>query len=148
MREQLYNLYPTALAEKGLAGVLEDCCNELKTRHLISVTLTVTSEPELSMFQKEALYYIARETLWNVIRHSNAKSVTVSLAEENNHVILFIEDDGGGFDMSLISSQETFGLKSMRERARHIGGTLELDSRPGEGTRIVVRVPARLQETM
>ena len=87
---------------------------------------------------KEALYRIAQEAMQNTVKHAGAENVDLRLAQENGSVALEVSDDGSGFDPSG-SFPGHLGLRSMR--ATHIGGTLEIESAPGEGTRVLTRIP-------
>ena len=81
---------------------------------------------------------ILQEALTNARRHSGAKSVLVSLRSEGNDLVAEVSDDGGGFRPHTTPG---VGLRSMQERAVSLGGTLEVESEPGKGTRVWVRVP-------
>lgn len=144
MREQLFDLYPTALGEKGLVRALAQHCDVLRARYPLAIEFMVCPEPAFSMQQREALYYIAREALCNVVRHAGAKHVDVSLTTENGQVILSIEDDGAGFDPSVFARDETIGLRNIEERTKLLGGTFELQSSPGQGTQLTVQLPLQL----
>jgi signal transduction histidine kinase len=144
MREQLFDLYPTALGEKGLVRALAQHCDTLRARYPLAIEFMACPEPAFSMQQREALYYIAREALCNVVRHAGAKHVDISLTTENGQVILSIEDDGAGFDPSVLARDETMGLRNIEERTKLLGATFELRSRLGIGTRITVRLPVQL----
>jgi signal transduction histidine kinase len=91
---------------------------------------------------KDALYRIAQEALHNTVKHAHAEDVGLLLKQEHEGLLLEVRDDGIGFDPS-----RTFpghlGLKSMRERAERLGGALEIESRPENGTRILVRIPTK-----
>lgn len=87
------------------------------------------------------LFLLVREALSNVRRHARAASVRVTLSADAEALHLLIEDDGAGFDPTSQRRDEQFGLRNMETRARLIGGDLTLDSHPGGGTRIDVRVP-------
>jgi len=86
---------------------------------------------------------IVQEALANVRKHAGARSARVAIAAEDGELVVEVEDDGRGFDVEHRhrTGWPHFGLQTMRERAEAIGGRLELVSAPGEGTRIVVRVP-------
>jgi signal transduction histidine kinase len=88
------------------------------------------------------LYRIAQEALQNVVQHAHARSVQVRLLENEFEVRLEIADDGHGFQPGQ-HDQSGLGLLSMRERVALLRGRLFIDSLPGSGTRIVVRVPKR-----
>jgi two-component system NarL family sensor kinase len=91
------------------------------------------------------LYRIAQEALNNVAKHAHPSTVEVVLEQENGELVLAVEDDGGGFDATVAPTDRRkggFGLVGMKERARLLGGELEVNSSPGHGTQVVVRVPA------
>ncbi len=90
------------------------------------------------------LYRIAQEALNNVYKHAKATCVDMILEKREDNVVLIVEDNGTGFDPGATASQgvdDGLGLLSMRERASVAGGTLEIESSPGKGTTIFVRIP-------
>lgn len=93
-------------------------------------------------------YVLVQEALHNIVKHARASHVAVLLQCHREQTVLVIEDDGCGFDPKQVSSPEDrgLGLTSMRERAFLCGGTLEIDSEPGHGTTIVVRLPRRSED--
>ncbi len=92
------------------------------------------------------LLFIAREALSNVARHAGATRAALVLSEEDGNLVLVIDDNGRGFDASLVSGPDPFGrhlgLTNMRDRAAGMGGTFAIERPDGPGTRIIVRVPA------
>jgi signal transduction histidine kinase len=90
---------------------------------------------------REALGRIVREAVANAIRHGHARTVRVEFQEKDHATSLTISDDGDGFDMSEPQAPSSYGLISMRERTESLGGEFRLDSEPGEGTSVVVRIP-------
>jgi signal transduction histidine kinase len=141
MREKLYDLHPTALSEKGLAATLAEHCDMLQSQYGMEIDYTARQVPLLSACQREALYYVAREALWNIVRHANATRVAVSLARQNGHLVLCVADDGGGFDASVFARQESVGLRNMEERLALVNGRLDLESTLGIGTQVTARIP-------
>ena len=90
------------------------------------------------------VYGLVQEALHNVVKHAGAGHVAVLLQARNDEAVVIVEDDGRGFDVAQVTNRsEThgLGLVSMRERARLCGGTLEIESAPGRGTTIFVRIP-------
>jgi signal transduction histidine kinase len=87
-----------------------------------------------------ALYRVCQEALTNVARHARAGRVTVRLIATPERVWLIVEDDGRGFDASEVP-EDRHGLVGMRERAEMLGGTLQVRSSPGAGTRVEATVP-------
>jgi signal transduction histidine kinase len=92
-----------------------------------------------------ALYRIAQQALVNVARHAHAQSVGVLLEDRGSGVVLIVEDDGTGFDVEEVMGshvlQTNLGLYGMRERASLLGGSLTIESTPGEGTSVFVEIP-------
>jgi signal transduction histidine kinase len=88
------------------------------------------------------LYRIAQEALNNAAKHAAAANVSVVLDTRDGGAVLIIEDDGTGFDVERISADGSpLGLLGMRERAQIVGGRLDVESVPGQGTTIFVHVP-------
>ena len=98
--------------------------------------------PVLSDAKAIGLFRILQEALTNVMRHAQAHTVELTLALESDVLCLTVSDDGVGFVASM-SRPTSFGLVGMRERVLIMGGTLVLESMPGEGTSLKVRVPLR-----
>jgi len=143
MRERLQNLHPTALADQGLIKALSQHTDMLSTQYLLSIEFETDLEsPFFVVQQEETLYYIAKEALWNVVKHAGATCAKVLLTEENKQIILSIVDSGNGFDPAVFVQEETMGLRNMKQRAELLGGTFDLETEPGHGTRITVRIPA------
>jgi signal transduction histidine kinase len=87
-----------------------------------------------------ALYRVVQEALTNIVKHANARNVSVSLARRESGIAAVIEDDGIGFDPRSVR-EDGVGLLGMRERLALLDGRLEIESRPRAGTTIVAEVP-------
>ena len=94
------------------------------------------------MLSTEILYRIVQEALQNIVQHAPAKTAHLRLYPDDAWIVLEVRDDGIGFDPTG-KFPGHYGLQSMRERAIRVGGTLEIDSIPREGTRVCVRIPIR-----
>ncbi|MEU5608362.1 sensor histidine kinase [Streptomyces sparsogenes] len=140
-RVLLGRLRPETLEAEGLVAALDRHVAALRDRYGIAAEATLGPEPETTPEAKHALYRIAQESLHNVAKHSGARHVRLHLLSGPGTVTLTVADDGVGFD-SRGSFPGRLGLLSMRERAREVGGTLSVDSRPGRGSRVRVTVPA------
>ena len=94
---------------------------------------------------------MVQEAVSNALRHAGAALIRVTLRDEPDALRLVIEDDGVGFDPEAVSQRvkrgEHLGLLGMTERVRNAGGTIELDSRPGAGSRLEFTVPFAKQRT-
>jgi signal transduction histidine kinase len=140
-----WQLRPSTLDHLGLAASLQGLVRGWSERFGI-VAEFVSSAPDmrLGVDVETNLYRITQEALHNVVKHAQARSVSVMLTHRDQHAMLVIEDDGRGFDGMAIADPQGasgFGLVSMRQRATLAGGELEIDSTPGAGTSIFVRVP-------
>jgi PAS domain S-box-containing protein len=142
MRALIFELMPESLENEGLVAALEKQAAALRARHGIEVHTALCDEPDGPLWVKDALYRIAQEALHNTTKHARAENVGLLLEQETEGIMLEVRDDGIGFDPSG-SFPGHLGLESMRERAERLGGTLEVESRPGNGTRILVRVPSK-----
>jgi PAS domain S-box-containing protein len=140
MKALLYELRPEALETEGLNAGLEKNVAALRARHGLDVSLELGSEPKVSLKAKEALYRIAREALNNIVSHAQATKVRLSLTRKAGALDLVVEDDGLGFERSLVAPGH-LGLRGMAERAGQLGGTFEVISSPGQGTIIHARIP-------
>jgi signal transduction histidine kinase len=145
MRALIFELRPESLENEGLVAALEKQAAALRARHEIEVHTALCEEPDVPLWVKDALYRIAQEALHNTARHARAEDVGLLLERETEGILLEVRDDGIGFDPSRPFPGH-LGLKSMRERAERLGGALEVESRPGKGTRILVRIPTRRVE--
>jgi signal transduction histidine kinase len=144
-RRIIANLRPTALDDLGLAAALS-----LEVEHLREVGYQIDYEEDLRDQRlpnrvEIALFRIAQEALTNVRKHSQTQRVRIRLGRNDNHAYLEVQDYGLGIDPTRISvgsgPGERVGLAGMRERAGMLDGELEIRSRPGDGTTIVVTVP-------
>ncbi|GBD10647.1 Hypoxia sensor histidine kinase response regulator DosT [bacterium HR23] len=143
IRNFIFNLRPQVYRGKTLARGLEELVAELQLNTLMDVDLLVQEGIDrlLTPEQTATLLQIAREGLTNIIKHARARSVRVVTQVANGSLLLRIEDDGVGFDPNAPRSAERQGLRNMHARTLSLGGDLQIESQPGHGTRLVVRVP-------
>ena len=140
MRLLVHELRPLELEERGLEGALRRRLEAVEGRTGVEFDLEIENGLVLPGRQEEALYRVAQEALNNTLRHARAKRVVISVTREDSTTRLEVRDDGIGFD-PLAAGRGGLGLRSIRERVDRIDGSLDVDSRPGGGTRIVVHVP-------
>jgi signal transduction histidine kinase len=98
------------------------------------------SEPDVSLEAKEAFYRIAQEALHNTVKHARARRVELRLTADDDGVCLEVEDDGIGFDPTVIFPGH-LGQQSMRERAERLGGAVIVRSGPGDGACVRALIP-------
>jgi signal transduction histidine kinase len=133
----IHELRPAALQQKGLAHVLKEYVTIWSRQRNVAVNIQVdeacTTPPEM----QQALFRVTQEALANIARHSHAKTVRVSLGWSEDCITLQVWDDGVGFDPTAVLGQG-MGLHSMRERVEALGGSLVIQSTPGQGARVLV----------
>ncbi len=144
MRALIFELRPESLEIEGLVTALTKQVAVLRTRYKLTVEADLGEEPVLSMEMKHALYRIAQEALHNIVKHARASMVALRLACQANEIILEVRDNGIGFDPAGPFPGH-LGLRSMYERVTKMGGTLTIESVPGQGTRVGVRMPIELK---
>jgi signal transduction histidine kinase len=145
VREAIFSLRTPASLELGLLPTLREYLAEYRTHYGVDARLVVDHESLLE-FPAEVgiqIIRIIQEALTNVRKHAGANKAWVRFEQNGDRVRISVEDDGEGFDPAQVAGQgqQYFGLQIMGERAESVGGDLELDSRPGQGTRVVIRVP-------
>ncbi|GAA2234918.1 MULTISPECIES: GAF domain-containing sensor histidine kinase [Kitasatospora] len=143
LRTVVVELRPAALDEDGLAATLASQVQLLDRAHSAAVRFTSRGVRALPSAQEAALLRVAQEALHNALRHAGARHVDVTLAgTAGRGAVLRVVDDGRGFDPdSVRRAGRHLGLVSMRDRASAVGGTLVLESAPGEGTVVELEVP-------
>ena len=145
VREAIFSLRTTASSGLGLLATLQEYLAEYRAHYGVDARLVVDDE-SLAEFPADVglqIIRIIQEALTNVRKHAGASKAWVRFEQHGDRVRISVEDDGRGFDPAQVAGEgrRYFGLQIMRERAESVGGDLELDSRPGKGTRLVIRVP-------
>ncbi len=142
----VWQLRPTALDDLGLLAAVTNYSQNWSKHFGVPIELQASGmkDDRLTSEIETVLYRVAQEALNNIAKHAQASSVDIVLERRADHVLLIIEDDGVGFDTVNISSagDRGLGLAGMRERAALVGGKVVIETQPGEGTTIIVRIPA------
>lgn len=141
----LLRLQPLGL-EKGLGRAITRLADSYNERHGINFVLDGTQlEDSFSMVLRQNVFRVIQEATSNAIRHGGAKNITVHYEYTKDYLTLSIEDDGKGFEvdkgLTLAAERGSFGLSNMSERIHFVNGKMDIDSAPGEGTRINIKVP-------
>jgi signal transduction histidine kinase len=140
LRVLIYQLHPPLLAEIGLAAALKNRLEAVETRAWIEAELEVEGDRNLPETLETDLFRIAQEALTNVIKHAQASRVKVHLCLEENMVRLVIQDNGIGFNLLEAEASGGIGLHSLRERVQRMGGSMRIETAPGQGTKLVVEL--------
>ncbi len=138
IRDMALLLRPSMLDDFGLAPALDWQARETAKRTGLRVQVTSDMPDELPEEHKTCIYRVVQEALNNCARHAQARAVQVSVRRDDGHILLSVRDDGSGFDSKRLKGM---GLLGMEERVRHLGGSFEVDSRPGQGTLLQVFLP-------
>ena len=137
-----YQLHPSVLEELGLAEALRSECERRGRSGEVDVAADLGPLPRgLTTDSALCLFRIAQEALANVARHARARQATVILRQAGDGLLLAVSDDGLGFDPERSGEGMHLGLASMSERVRLVRGTLDIESAPGQGTRVIAWVP-------
>jgi PAS domain S-box-containing protein len=145
--EMALDLRPYMLDDLGLVSTLRWYVNRYARRLTIEVEMeAIDFEERVTPEVETALYRVVQEALTNVARHSQANRVSIRLERKESTVAASIEDDGQGFDVEKITGPQApergAGLVGIRERVDSLGGTLSIQSRPGQGTELTIEIPA------
>jgi len=146
LRDITHQLHPAVLEHLGLVYALRSLCDEFTRNKSIYIVYEVEQEidripPDIAI----CLYRITQEALRNIARHSGAPEAQVTIGKSPKQVQLSIVDQGIGFDPATVRTSG-LGLVSMGERVRIVGGDIQIQSSPKEGTAIRIRVPITWEE--
>ena len=134
---------PSILQDYGLVTAVEFLCQTINDTNEIQVQFQhYGMDSKLNRTQTVGLYRVAQELINNALKHSGAQRINIQLIGHDQSVVLLVEDDGRGFDpKALKATHPTFGLRNIQTRVKSLAGTLEIDSRPEEGTFATVEIP-------
>jgi|DewCreStandDraft_2_1066082.scaffolds.fasta_scaffold01584_4 two-component system sensor histidine kinase DevS len=143
IRSYIMDLRPRRFQAESLAEGLHQLAREFKANTLVDVELNITpgADATLGREARLGLFHIAQEALANVAKHARATSVKVNLHSADGQIVLNVQDNGIGMRPEARQARLGHGLANMAERARALGGQFELESEPGKGTCVTVRIP-------
>jgi signal transduction histidine kinase len=142
LRQLSHDLHPAGLEHLGLLEALRSRCDDLQEASGVRARLEVPDEwVDVPDAVALCFYRVAQEALRNVAQHAAAHAVTVRLGRQNGRVFLSIADDGRGLANPATGRHPGLGLRSLTERVRMLGGTLDVQSPPGAGTTLAVSLP-------
>src|SRR5882724_4784593 len=143
LRQYSHELRPTILDDLGLVSAVRFLAGSVSKRAGVPIRVSAEFEGRLAPAAEIAFYRILQEALTNAVKHSRASSVSVQFLVEKTSLVCKVEDDGIGFDPSIVHKPGRIGLGllSMRERVNAVGGTFEIVSSSGRGACLIFRVP-------
>jgi signal transduction histidine kinase len=138
-----FELSPPILYELGFEATIEWLGEQIQKQHSIIVEMANDglSKP-LDRDVSILMFQIMRELFMNIVKHARAAKVAVAMKRKGDAIEVMVEDDGIGFDISKVD-KNSFGFFSIRERLKHFGGTLVIETEPGAGTRVRLTAPVR-----
>ncbi|WP_255069769.1 tetratricopeptide repeat protein [Lacihabitans sp. LS3-19] len=139
VRNISHNILPEELETLGLAGTLQNVFEKINRAGNLKIEFENTTNQRFDTKIEFNLYSVCMELINNIIKHSEASKVKISLSETTNIAELIISDNGKGFSIQEVSGN---GLKNVKNRIEAINGTLKIDSKPEAGTQIKIHVPA------
>lgn len=143
VRNFIFELRPMMLDDLGLAPTLRKYADAFKEQASLEVSVTVTgTERRLEPYVEVMIFRAIQELIGNAARHSQATTVKVYLDMAENLLRVNVDDNGKGLDSDVVQQGNSLGLKLIKERAEMLGGSFEIDSAPGKGTRVTFSVPA------
>ncbi len=142
VRDFIFELRPMMLDDLGLLPTLKRYIEAFKDQTKVDTRLASTGiERRLESYIEVMIFRAIQELLNNAVRHSQATMIKVQVDMSDTQVKVIVDDNGKGFDVSLIDERGNMGIKLIRERAEMLGGFMEVDSVIGEGTRITFQLP-------
>jgi PAS domain S-box-containing protein len=143
IRRLSYHLHPTLLSDLGLEPALNLYFKEIRNHTETFIDFHMVGfDQRLAVDIETVFYRFSQEALTNTLKYAGAANFRLSIIKSYPRIIFLAEDDGCGFDTSVIEKDKrSLGLLGMRERAHLLGGSFQLRSRPGEGTRIRIKIP-------
>ncbi|MBN1671978.1 MAG: PAS domain S-box protein [Kiritimatiellae bacterium] len=149
LRTLTFELSPPILYELGLGAALEWLCDHFQRLHPeVLFSFNADGEPEtLDESIRTLVFQAARELLTNAAKHARATRVNVRMAIQVGCIAVEVRDDGVGFDLAALpaclAEKQSYGIFSVRERIRYVGGTVRVQSEPGKGTTVSLSAPVR-----
>ena len=144
VRNFIFELRPMMLDDLGLAPTVRRYADAFKEQAGLDINVTITGhERRLEPYLEVMLFRAIQELLGNAARHSQASLVKIVIDMGEDRVRVSVDDNGRGFDPDSVQQGSSLGLKLIRERTEMLGGSFEIDSAVGKGSRILFAVPAR-----
>jgi signal transduction histidine kinase len=134
MRLLVFALRSPLLQQEGLVGAVRARLENIERRSGITADLQVAGTWELPAALEADLYRVLQEALNNVVKHAYARTVTITMQCDAQHMHITVCDDGIGFDLAHAQQGGGMGLRGIAERLESLGGTLDISSTPGSGT--------------
>jgi two-component system, NarL family, sensor histidine kinase DegS len=144
VRNFIFELRPMMLDDLGLLPTIKRYSDAVKEQSGIDVSVTISgNERRLEPYLEVMVFRAIQELMGNVIRHSQGNQLKINLDLADDLIRVQVDDNGKGFDPDAVEEAKSLGLKLIRERVEMLGGSFEIDSAVGKGTRIIFSLPLR-----
>jgi two-component system, NarL family, sensor kinase len=142
MRRVAHNMMPEALVKFGLDTALKDFCNDINNSGALKISYQSIGLANLQVEQTTAItiYRIVQELINNTMKHAVAKTAIVQVTKSNNQLSVTVEDDGKGFDTSILNQVKGIGWSNIQNRVEFLKGSLDVHSKPGTGTSVHIEI--------
>lgn len=143
LRAVSHNMMPEALVKFGLDTALKDYCNSLDQTSPVQITYQSfeVNDENIDKSTASVIYRIVQELLNNILKHAGAATALVQLVQKENALSITVEDDGKGFDKTLLQTAEGIGFKNIYNRVNYLKGSIDFDTAPTSGTSVTIEIP-------
>ncbi len=144
MRRVAHNMMPEALVKFGLDTALKDFCNDINQSGAFRVTYQSIGLEQATIGQTTAItiYRVVQELINNIMKHAAAKTAIVQVTKTDGNIAITVEDDGKGFDTSILKSGRGIGWTNIQSRVEYLKGNLDVKSEPGKGVSVLIELKA------
>ena len=142
MRRVAHNMMPEALVKFGLDAALKDFCNDINQSGALQVSYQSIGMQDAQIDQTISItvYRVVQELLNNTMKHAGARTAIVQLSKREEQLTVAVEDDGKGFDASQLNQANGIGWSKIRNRVEFLKGKLDIDTKPGKGTSVLIEL--------
>ena len=142
LRDLSKSMNADIIVHEGLIDALENETARISKTGFLEITTQIRGNPVFLDAKKELIIFrIVQESFNNIIKHAQANKATLDLYYDNDHMEITIEDNGNGFDTTLINLKAGAGLNNMKTRAKVFNGDVNVESHPGSGTKVLISIP-------
>ncbi|KAA2239488.1 sensor histidine kinase [Chitinophaga agrisoli] len=143
LRQISHNLLPNALERKGLIEATREFIQQVTESQSLQIDLRTSGDIHIQPEKSIHIFRIIQEIVQNTLKHAQAHQLQISLSQEDGLLLLYIREDGAGFDVKKAKTTSTgLGMKSLEIRTDIMRGSLVIESSPGQGTNYLIKIPA------
>ncbi len=143
LRRVSHNMMPEALLKFGLDTALKDYCNSINQNGAVQLSYQSfeLNDEAIATDKASVIYRIVQELINNILKHANAHNALVQLIWKNGSLSITVEDDGAGFDASILQANNGIGYLNLQNRVTYLNGTMDVQTAAGKGTSVNIEIP-------